>query len=259
MKKFNFILLFLLIVPVNLLAQIVNPFSTPSKPWQYQLQGTVNTSYDAAVYDIDLFDSPQSLIDDLHAKGIAVVCYFSAGSWENWREDADQFPENVLGRKNGWAGERWLDIRSNEVRSIMAARIGLARSKGCDAVEPDNVDGYSNKTGFPLTYQDQIDYNRFLAMAAHTLGLKVGLKNDLEQINDLIGDFDFAINEECHRYRECDVLKPFIDQGKAVFNVEYRTTKQDKVCAQSSALGLSTIFLPLELDDSFRFSCPPLE
>lgn len=255
MKTFNFFLFLSVIVPANLLAHSADPFTTPSKSWQYQLQGTVNTSYQAAVYDIDLFDSPQSLIDELHAKDIAVVCYFSAGSWENWRSDADQFPGEILGRKNGWPGERWLDIRSQAVRDIMVNRILLAQQKRCNAVEPDNVDGYSNRTGFPLTYQDQLDYNRFLAKTVRAAGLKVALKNDVEQVNDLVNLFDFAINEECHRYRKCDTLKPFIDQGKAVFNVEYRTSNRDRVCAQSAALGISTLFLPLKLDDSFRFSC----
>jgi len=34
----------------------------PLITWQWQLSGMVNTSYDVTVYDIDLFDSPESLI-----------------------------------------------------------------------------------------------------------------------------------------------------------------------------------------------------
>ena len=103
---------------------------------------------------------------DLHADGSAVVCYISAGSWERWRPDADRFPERVLGRSNGWPGERWLDIRRRGVlRPIMEARLDMCARKGFDAVEFDNVDGYANRTGFPLTGADQLRYNVFLANA----------------------------------------------------------------------------------------------
>jgi len=33
--------------------------------------------------------------------------------------------------------------------------------------------------------------------------------------------FDWALNEECLSYDECDLLKPFLEAGKAVFHVEY--------------------------------------
>jgi hypothetical protein len=39
----------------------------------------------------------------------------------------------------------------------------------------DNVDGFTNATGFPLTPVDQLTYNRFLAMEAHVRGLSIGL------------------------------------------------------------------------------------
>lgn len=256
MKKCHLFLLYLLMIPAGLLAQTKGPYKpVPGTSWQYQLSGTVNTAYNVAAYNIDLFDSSQSLINKLQAEGKKVICYFSAGSWEDWRQDATQFPPEVLGSKNGWPGELWLDIRHEAVRNIMRNRIQLAKDKGCDAVEPDNVDGYSNRTGFPLTYQIQLNYNRFLANKAHAAGLGVALKNNVEQVRDLVDYFDFAINEECHQYRECNTLKPFIDQNKAVFNVEYQKGRRSKVCAESATLGLSTVFLPLALDDSFRDSC----
>src|SRR5262245_15557289 len=51
----------------------------PGTSWQWQLQGTIDTSYNVEMYDIDLFDVPQSTIDGLHAAGRRVICYFSAG------------------------------------------------------------------------------------------------------------------------------------------------------------------------------------
>jgi len=132
----------------------------PGVTWHWQLTGTINESYPVEIYDIDLFDSSAELIARLKQEGKKVICYFSAGSYEEWREDADEFPENVLGRPlQGWPGERWLDIRSDKVKEIMKRRLDLAKEKGCDGVEPDNVDGYLNNTGFPLTAQDQLKYN----------------------------------------------------------------------------------------------------
>lgn len=230
--------------------------------WQIQLQGSVNTGYNVALYDIDLFDSPATLIDDLHLAGRRVICYFSAGSYEDWRPDQGSFlPADRGNDLAGWPGEQWLDIRSANVRTIMLARLDLAVQKGCDGVDPDNVDGYGNNTGFPLTATDQLDYNRFLADAAHGRGLAVGLKNDLDQVGQLVGSFDFAVNESCHQYGECGLLAPFPAAGKPVFNIEYGSsyvsdaTARAALCADAAGRDFRTLILPLALDDSFRFSC----
>ena len=93
-------------------------------------------------------------------------------------------------------------------------------ARGCDGVPPDNVDGYVNSSGFALTGGEQIDYNLWLATQAHARGLSVDLKNDLDQIAALVSAFDRALNEECAAYEECELLMPFIEDGKAVFYVE---------------------------------------
>jgi len=87
----------------------------------------------------------------------------------------------------------------------------LCKSKGFVAVDPDNVDAWSQpngETGFSLSYADQIAYNRWLAATAHALDLGIGLKNDLGQLGDLVGDFDFFVNEQCQQYRECGAYAP---------------------------------------------------
>lgn len=231
--------------------------------WQWQLTGKLNLTYNVGVYDLDLFDTPQATIDSLHAQGRKVICYFSAGSAENWRPDYNKFTAADLGSPlAGWAGERWVKITSTNVRSIMAARIKLAVSRKCDGVEPDNVDGYSNSNGLNLTATQQLDYNRFLATQARTDGLAVALKNDVEQVPDLYTYFDLAINEQCHEYSECGNYSSFINSGKPVFNAEYarnyklntngaRTT----MCAAALNERFQTLVLPLTLDGSFRISC----
>ena len=228
---------------------------SPGTSWQWQLTGTVDTKFDVDMYDLDLFDVPESIIGSLHSSGRIVICYFSAGSWENWRPDKDEFPIETLGNTlEGWPDERWLDIRARDMlEPIMVSRLDLALEKGCNGVEPDNVDGYSNNTGFPLTYTDQISYNTWLADQAHQRGLSIGLKNDLDQIGDLLPFFDWALNEECNIYNECDLLHPFVQSGKAVFGVEYELETAD-FCPEMNAANYDFLKKNWELD-AWREPC----
>ncbi|MFJ3159344.1 endo alpha-1,4 polygalactosaminidase [Streptomyces kanasensis] len=215
--------------------------------WQWQLSGRLDPRVDVPVYDIDGFDHPASAVADLHARGRKVICYLSTGAWEDFRPDAAKFPKAVLGKGNGWEGERWLDIRRTDVlEPLMAARIDMCRDKGFDAVEPDNMDGYDNDTGFPLTADDQLRYNRLIARLAHQRGLSVGLKNDLDQIPQLVRDFDFAVNEQCAQYDECDALAPFLDAGKAVFHVEYELPTR-AFCPSAERTGMSSMLKKYDL------------
>jgi hypothetical protein len=230
--------------------------------WQWQLSGNADLTLPVEVYDLDLFDTPQRDLDTLHADGKHVICYFSAGSIENWRSDADQFPEVAIGRAlEGWAGERWLDVRDPTVRTVLAARLDLAVDKACDAVEPDNVDGYENNTGFDLDRADQLDFLRFLSTEAHARGLSVGLKNSVGLVAELHPDFDWALNEECFAYDECDRLDPFRTDGKAIFHVEYVNREsqaaalRDQVCSDPAVSGFSTLVKTWDLDD-FVLTCP---
>lgn len=128
----------------------------------------------------------------------------------------------------------------------MAKRLDMCRAKGFDAVEPDNMDGYRNRTGFPLTAADQLRYNRLIARLARERGLAVGLKNDLDQIPQLLADFDFAVNEQCAEYDECGRLVPFVKAGKAVFHVEYEL-ETEEFCPEARELGLSSMRKKYEL------------
>lgn len=210
-----------------------------STTWQLQLTGTLNTNYNVTAYDADLVDTSAASIAKLKAAGRKVVCYFSAGSAENW-----------------------LDIRSANVRAVMVGRLDLAKAKGCDGVDADNVDGYTHRTGFALTAQDQLDYNRFLADQAHARNLAIGLKNAVEQLSALEPWFDFAINEQCHEYSECGGYSVFLSKNKPVLNVEYKREfatnsggARDRLCAASAAMGMHTLVLPLPLDGTARYSC----
>lgn len=227
----------------------------PGVSWQWQLSGKVDTSVRAKVFDIDGADSSRELVKKLHAKGARVICYISAGSWEDWRKDASAFPDSVKGSDlDGWPGEKWLDIRRLDVLlPIMEKRIAACRAKGFDAVEPDNVDGYTNDSGFPLTAADQLAYNKAVAKIAHRHGMAVGLKNSPDLVRALVRHFDFAVVEECVTYRECAEWRPFTRAGKAVFHAEYKGSMKT-ICATTKPLGFSTIKKHRNLD-AYRRTC----
>lgn len=197
--------------------------------WQLENTATLDPNLAVDVYDIDLFEGEATgMIQTLKNNGYRVICYFSAGSYEPFRVDMEGFnPAALLNPVEGFEEERWLDIRSSQpylagdIKPVMAARLQKAADLGCDAVEPDNVDAWANTNGV-VSQADQLSYNRWLAASAHALGLSTGLKNDLEQIGDLLDDFDFAVNEQCYAYDECEVyLTTFLARNKAVFNQEY--------------------------------------
>lgn len=203
---------------------------TPGTRWWWQLEqvATLDTTLDVDVYDIDLFEGDSSgVIQILKSNGYGVICYFSAGTYEPYRQDMQNFNEAAwLEPVDGFEEERWLDIRQNQpyleddIKPVMMARINLAAEAGCDAVEPDNVDAWENTA--VISAADQVAYNLWLAETAHAVGLSIGLKNNLSQVSQLVNAFDFALNEQCFGYNECDLYEDtFLAQNKAVFNQEY--------------------------------------
>ncbi|SJN58872.1 hypothetical protein VR7878_03089 [Vibrio ruber DSM 16370] len=238
--------------------------------WMWQLQDYENFKIDPEidVYDIDLFEgsegSAQSLIHRLKSANKKVICYFSAGTREDWRSDAGDFSDSAViadGDMDDWPGEVWLnianrDVLENNIKPIMAKRLDLAAASGCDAVEPDNVDAYANtdETHGIISADDQLRYNRWLSDAAHQRGLAIGLKNDLQQLDALVDHFDFAVNEQCYAYGiECvDYQGTFLAKGKPVFNQEYYTNGREgeidkstfisSACRYFQSVGISSLW-----------------
>lgn len=231
----------------------------PRTTWQWQLQGDVDTSVDVDVYDVDLFDVPASVVDALHADGRKVLCYLSVGTFEPFRDDAPAFPDEVKGNPYDppFEEELYLDVRDPRVADIMLARLDVAVDKGCDGVEPDNVDLHEQDTGFDITPDENLAWNRFIASAAHERSLSVGLKNDLSQLAELVDEYDWALNEQCFELDECDAYADtFLASGKAVFHAEYTDPAgAASVCAVTGPLGLSTIVKDLELGPEVTY-CP---
>lgn len=235
-----------------------NPAVQPPKwDWQLAVPIKVNPDPSIKIYDIDMFENERSVaIQTLHGKGYKVICYLDVGSWENWRDDAGKFPTSILGAQySGFPDERWLDIRDVNpaksttgmaLASILSARLDRARNMGCDAVEPDNMDGYDRtaheSSGFPLSYEDQIYFNLWVADQVHARGMLVGLKNDINQAHDsrIFNTFDFVVSEQCVQYNECGYFSDFLSRNKPVFLAEYKITLA-RMCTKAKANRISAI------------------
>ena len=227
----------------------------PQLSWYWQLTGTVNNSYPAAAYDIDGFDSSQREVATLHSANKHVICYIDVGTWENWRPDASMFPGSVLGKQNGWPGERWLDIRQLSVlEPLMTARFQMCKRKGFDAIEPDNIDGYGNDTGFDISAQDQLSYDRWVAKEAHSVGLAVFQKNDPEQATQLQPEFDGVLDEQCNEYSECSSFQTYLRAGKPVLNAEYNLPPS-QFCPADNRAGIMGALYDLNLDGATYQPC----
>lgn len=240
------------------------------------------------VYDIDGEMNPKATVDYLHARGKKVICYIDAGVYETYRSDAYKFQQltpQIWGKPDeGWDNSYWLDIRRvSELEPIMKARMQMCKDKGFDAIEPDEIDGWENSldpntnepsatngaTGFALTYQDQLIYNRALAQWAHEIGMSIGQKGDIIQTIDLVDYFDWTLNEECHAYSECrnpydptsdtevPGLQLYTQANKAVFIAEYKgytATKWSSICQMSRTNHFNTVRFKLNLSGA-RLPC----
>ncbi|KAI9055110.1 hypothetical protein LZ554_000075 [Drepanopeziza brunnea f. sp. 'monogermtubi'] len=249
--------------------QVTNPNATEGSfwrpeagaSWQIVLQPTItDLTLNVSVWDIDLYTTNASVIKQMHDNDSKVICYFSAGSYEDFRPDSRDFEKSDYGKPlDGWPGEWWLNVSSPNVRKIMSARLDLAQQKGCDGVDPDNVDGYDNDTGFDLTKQQSVDYMEYLATEAHGRNMSVGLKNAGGIVNSTLLMMQWQVNEQCVQYDECDLFQPFIVNNKPVFHIEYpksapsiSASDNTTFCDSSSDTGFSTLLKNMNLDDWFQ-------
>jgi hypothetical protein len=118
---------------------------------------------------------------------------------------------------------------------------------------------WSNDSGFPITYQDQLVYNRTMAAWVHDAAMSVGLLGDIGQAADLVDSFDWTLNEECFEFNECirvpetalggddgevrDGLQVFVAQNKAVWVAEYRAYSDAEwaaICSTSMTSRFNT-------------------
>jgi hypothetical protein len=224
--------------------------------WQWQIGGgTFDTSLAVQVFDID-WEEPASAVQSLHAAGKKVICYLSVGSWEDWRPDAAQFPSAVIGTEYpGWPGEKFVDIRAQALRDIMAKRLDVCKQKGFDAVEPDNMDVFEASSGFPLTRTDGINYALWLAEQSHQRGMAIVQKNASSIVRDIRASYDGALTEDCYDGGWCADMQPYLDNNQPVFACEYESSGFSAACTWGKAKKYSFILKKLDLDAWIQF-CP---
>jgi len=249
----------------------------PGTSWQWQLDGTINTSildhvHNARkMFDIDLFDTPTSTIRLLKRKHIAVVCYVETGAIENYRPDYGAFVRAgvVAGPMPGYPDEHYVNINNPRTYSLMLSRLRLAKAKGCQGIEPDIDDTYfedpnysgdnsvtSTFAGFSLTWHQQLAYDRRIAGAAHALGLTIALKNAPDQafVHGMLPYVGFAIVEQCFEYSECAPYTQLIRAHKAVFEVEYNLAPS-QFCGQANRLNFDALYKDVNLLATPRTAC----
>jgi len=83
------------------------------------------------------------------------------------------------------------------------------------------------------------------------LGITIRIDNDRDQMPDLVEHFDWALNEPCFQYEECELLLPFSAAGKAIFGVEYAKEGLDpaEYCPAALAYGFSWLTKTYDLGD----------
>src|SRR5450432_845210 len=228
-----------------------------STTWQVQLTGTIDTSFDVAMYEVDLFTLDSATASVLHSQGRVITCYVSVGTAEPYRADYASFPAAAVGNAlSDYPQEHWLDVRDSTVRELMAQRLEVGARAGCDAVELSNLQAHSYDSGFPLTQADDLDYARWLIGESHARGLSAGVSTSDDLVPLLVGDAEWGLTEECLAYSACDAWQAFTAAGKAVFMIEYGSSSDVPVlCPEATRLGFSLVIKRRALD-AFRVGCP---
>ncbi len=227
------------------------PQVTRDSYWDWQLSGPMDFSRKLKMIDVDPDNVSTAQIAAVKAAGVKTIAYISVGTWEDWRADKDAFPASVKGNDlANWPGEKYLDIRQQAILlPIMQARFQRARDKGFGAVEPDNMDVYTNNSGFAVSAADTVSYVLALAAIAHGMGMEIGQKNVPELTGQLVGTLDFVITEDCFDQGWCGQVLAYRDAGKPVLAAEYTDTgvNWNAACSWARSQGVHMILKDRQL------------
>ncbi len=194
----------------------------------YQLGGSYPPAAGVGIVVRDRRDDP--------APGAFSICYINAfqtqpGARRWW---LSKHPGLVL-RTQGtpvldeqW-GEMLLDTGTIAKRKRIARIVGRwisgCADSGFDAVEPDNLDSWQRSRGL-LRRRDNVALGRLLVDRAHAAGLAIAQKNTAGLARKRL--FDFAVVEQCQRYRECARFTRAY--GDDVIEIEYRRRDFVRAC-----------------------------
>jgi len=188
---------------------------------------------------------------------------------------------------NGYSNEWWFNIagfrhyvagRSStltgaavNIAAGLNRRIGWCALEGQDAIEPDDLDGYTNQGdtgvkggGWHLSRADSAGFERWLAHDAHAHGLAIFQKNDPANAAANVASFDGMIIEECNYYRDpCSGpggdATPYLHAGKPVLNAEYVEDGETpaKFCSADVAARITGALFNVDLNGKTYVPCAP--
>lgn len=235
-------------------------FGAQAEPvWDIQFAPPFQLDRAVEVMDLDGEFTDAATVAALRARGVTPICYVAVGTWENYRGDAERFPESLLGKTwPEWPDERFLDIRALEMLlPLMRARFETCRDKGFAGIEADIQDLHWADTGFDISRSDQVAYSRALAELAHGLGLTFGQKNSPDLIPDLVGVADFIVTEDCFHDGWCADTTLYVAQGKPVYAIEYTDTGVDfaAACRYGETHGIDFILKDRDLTGATYTAC----
>ncbi|MEO8801277.1 MAG: endo alpha-1,4 polygalactosaminidase [Polyangiaceae bacterium] len=162
--------------------------------WDWQIgadtEASVGVPAGVKLLDVDGFATSAAKVASLKSAGVYAVCYINAGSYQPGLPDSAEYPESLkIQADPDWPGEYFLDVTDvfkpgSVLASILEARFKMCKDKGFDALEPDNLQNDENVTSGTkkITLQDQLDFNGWVADAAHAAGLAVFQKNGPDKV-----------------------------------------------------------------------------
>jgi glycosyl hydrolase family 114 len=259
----------------------------------------------ANIWDTDMFSDSNTgggvptgaspVVQALHAAGKYSICYVEAGAQQAEPDSANFAPGDYTNGSNaqttamqGWPGEYWYDIRgfanyvAGNPASLTGAAVniaaGLARRiqdcaiEGQDALEPDDLDGYTNPSqtgasggGWGLTQADSAGFERWLAYTAHSDGLAIFQKNDPANAGVDEPLFDGMIIEECNAYTDPCAgsggdATAYLNAGKPVLNAEYTQDGEStsKFCPADQSSGIIGALFDVGLGGGTYQPCAPV-
>jgi len=279
---------------------------SPSRPGLGGLPAT-RASYpspgSANIWDTDLFqDSNQPnagiptgrspVVRAIHAAGHYSICYVEVGAYQEGFPDNAHFARSDYGgvgdkatQMQGYSNEYWFDLTgfrnyvpgrhgtlkgaAVNIAQALDKRFGWCKKEGQDAVEPDDLDGYTNKstggqTPWGMTQADAAGFERWLAYDIHSHGLAAFQKNDGANATAGARMFDGMVIEECNYYKDpCTGAggdaTAYLARHKPVLNAEYTADGETTggFCSADESAGIVGALFSVDLDGSTYRPCRP--
>lgn len=188
-------------------------------------------------------------------QGSQVVCVFSAGKVELSRSDVQndkaRWLSVVSGRPSTLEEGAWFDIvdsgKLSELKALQTIRMKSAKSLGCTAVLPLDIDCYAYRScyrpmgGSSKVNSAQGEYNTWMSDTAHENDLMIGYFDAPGRASSEGSKFDFALTLDCMKRKICSNYNNFVDRGKTVFNIEHSGVAM-KICDLSTKFGFNTLY-----------------